>query len=121
MNELTFAKNDVPTTVQSYITGTNGLYGNTEYFMIDRSFAKLRELSLSYTFPKSAFKGFFRSATISLVGRNLLYFAKRKDMDIDSFPSGFNSSDRTATGSSTSVGLQSATTRRFGFNLNLSF
>ncbi|MBD8389358.1 SusC/RagA family TonB-linked outer membrane protein [Dysgonomonas sp. BGC7] len=121
LDELTFAKNDVATTVQSYITGSNGLYGNTEYFMIDRSFAKLRELSLSYTLPKSAFKGFFHSATISLVGRNLLYFAKRKDMDIDSFPSGFNSSDRTATGSQGSIGLQSATTRRFGFNLNLSF
>ena len=120
-DELTFAPNDVATTVQSYITGSNGLYGNTEYFMIDRSFVKLRELSLSYTLPQTAFKGFFRSATISLVGRNLLYFAERKDMDVDSFASGFNSSDRAASGSSGTVGLQSATTRRYGININLSF
>lgn len=120
-DELTFAKNDVATTVQSYITGSNGLYGNTEYFMIDRSFVKLRELSISYTLPQTMFNGFFRSATISLVGRNLLYFAKRKDMDMDSYPSGFNSSDRSASGSSGSVGLQSATTRRYGINVNLSF
>lgn len=120
-DELTFAPNDVSTTVQSYITGSNGLYGNTEYFMVDRSFVKLRELSLSYTLPQTMFKGFFRSATVSLVGRNLLYFAKRKDMDMDSFPSGFNSSDRSASGASGSVGLQSAATRRFGININLSF
>lgn len=121
LNELTFAPNDVPTTVQSYITGNNGLYGNTEYFMISRTFVKLRELSLSYTLPKSAFKGFFKSATVSLVGRNLLYFAKRKDMDLDSYASGFNSSDRSAVGNKGSVGLESATTRRFGINVNLSF
>lgn len=121
IDELTFAKNDVPTTVQSYITGSNGLYGNTEYFMVNRSFVKLREVSISYTLPKKIFNGFFRSASISLVGRNLLYFAARKDMDMDSYPSGFNSSDRTASGSSGSVGLQSATTRRYGINLNLIF
>lgn len=120
-DQLTFAKNDVATTVQSYITGSNGLYGNSEYFMIDRSFVKLRELSISYTLPQTMFKGFFRSATVSLVGRNLLYFAKRKDMDMDSYPSGFNSSDRSASGSPGRVELQSATTRRYGININLSF
>ncbi len=122
MQDLTFAPNDVPVSLQSYITGSNGLSGNTEYFMIDRSFAKLREVSISYSLPtKLLGKGVIRAASFSIVGRNLLYFAARKDMDLDSFASGFNSSDRTASGSQGSVGLQSAVPRRFGFNINLSF
>jgi hypothetical protein len=120
-DELTFARNDVATTVQSYITGSAGLYGNDEYFMVDRSFVKLRELNVSYTLPQTLFNGFFRSVTVSLIGRNLLYFAKRKDMDMDSYPSGFNASDRSASGGPGSVGLQSATTRRYGVNINVSF
>ena len=122
LDELKFAPNDVPVALQSYITGSNGLLGSTEYFMIDRSFAKLREVSIGYTLPQKFLrKGFIRSASISLVGRNLLYFAQRKDMDLDSYASGFNSSDRRASGSKGTVGLQSAVPRRYGFNLNLSF
>ncbi|WP_442590662.1 SusC/RagA family TonB-linked outer membrane protein [Pedobacter sp. AW31-3R] len=121
LNELTFAPNTKAVTVQSYITGTNGLYGNTEYFMVDRSFAKLREMGLSYSLPEKMLrKAFFKSATFSLVGRNLLYFAKRKDMDMDSYASGFNATDRVAQGGKGSTTLQSSTTRSFGFNINLS-
>ncbi|MGJ1261076.1 hypothetical protein [Sphingobacterium spiritivorum] len=122
LDELTFAPNDVPVALQSYITGSNGLQGNTEYFMVDRSFAKLREVSIGYTIPtKWLGKSFVRYASFSIVGRNLLYFAARKDMDMDSFASGFNSSDRAASGSQGSVGLQSAVPRRFGFNINVNF
>ena len=122
LHELSFAPNDVPVSLQSYITGSNGLLGSTEYFMVNRSFAKLREVSIGYTLPARLLsKSFFRSASFSLVGRNLLYFAARKDMDMDSFASGFNSSDRSASGTQGSVGLQSAVPRRFGFNINLSF
>ncbi|MBB5634441.1 TonB-linked SusC/RagA family outer membrane protein [Pedobacter cryoconitis] len=121
LNELTFAPNTKAVTTQSYITGSNGLYGNTEYFMVDRSFAKLREVSLSYSLPEKLLKrSFLKAATIALVGRNLLYFAKRKDMDMDSYASGFNATDRSANGGKGNVGLQSSSTRTIGFNLTLS-
>ncbi|MEI9955506.1 MAG: hypothetical protein WDM90_04165 [Ferruginibacter sp.] len=53
-----------------------------------------------------------------MVGRNLLYFAKRKDMDMDQFTSGYNASDRSLGNGGL---LQSTTGRRFGFNVNVSF
>jgi len=114
-------ENTVATGVQSYLTG--GLKANfDEYFMIDRSFAKLREVTLGYSIPASSFKGgFIKGASFTLVGRNLLYFAKRKDFDIDQYPSGFNSSDRTTGGAAQNGALQSTTARRFGFNVNLTF
>ena len=119
MSELTFARNSTPVTVQSYITN---LYNNTEYFMVDRSFVKLREASLSYSFPKEFLeRTFLRSLSLSIVGRNLLYFAKRKDMDMDSFAAGFNSSDRSAGGAKGNVGLQSTSTRTIGFNVSIGF
>ena len=119
MNQLTFAPNTKAVTVQSYVTN---LYNNTEYFMVDRTFAKLREASLTYSFPQRFLdKTFIRSLSISLIGRNLLYFAKRKDMDMDSYAAGYNSADRSANGAKGSVGLQSTSTRTIGFNLNVGF
>ncbi|WP_233208032.1 hypothetical protein [Siphonobacter sp. BAB-5405] len=52
-----------------------------------------------------------KSASISFVGRNLLYWAEKKDLDVEQFVS---YSDR---GSS----LQTPTTRRYGVNINLIF
>ena len=113
--------NNVATGVQSYLTG--GLKANfDEYFMINRSFAKLREVTLGYTLPASTFKkSIIKGASFTLVGRNLLYFAARKDFDIDQYPSGFNSSDKTTGGAAANGALQSTTARRFGFNVNLTF
>jgi hypothetical protein len=50
-----------------------------------------------------------------------LYFAQRKDFDLDQYASGFNSSDRTTGGAKSNGELQSTTARRYGFNINLSF
>ncbi|QEC79850.1 SusC/RagA family TonB-linked outer membrane protein [Mucilaginibacter ginsenosidivorax] len=116
-DQLTFSANSKPILVQTYLNGT--IKSIDEAWMISRSFAKLREVTLSYTLPQNALKNtFIKSLTFSLVGRNLLYFAARKDFDIDQYASGFNSSDRTTQNNS---GLQSSTTRKYGFNLNLSF
>ena len=53
----------------------------------------------------------FKSATVSLVARNVLYFAKgNKDLDLDQFPG--------MTGYSA---LQTPTMRRYGININLVF
>jgi TonB-linked SusC/RagA family outer membrane protein len=115
--DLTFAPNDVATTVQSYIS--SGIGGNfDEYYMVDRSFVKLRQVQLTYNFP-TLHSRIFKTASVSLVGRNLLYFAARKDFDIEQYAAGFNIADRSAGGASPD--LQSATARRFGFNLNLGF
>jgi TonB-linked SusC/RagA family outer membrane protein len=120
LDELTFAPNVTPITVQGYLNGT--IKTIDESFMFSRSYAKLREVTLGYTFNKTFLqRAGIRTATLSLVGRNLLYFAKRKDFDIDQYASGYNSADRTASGTASNSALQSSTFRRFGFNINLSF
>jgi hypothetical protein len=118
MKDITFAANDVATTVQNFIS--SGIGNVTEYWMTDRSFAKLREVTLGYTLPAKMLSKskYIKAASFSLVGRNLLYFAKRKDIDLDQFASGYNDSDRSLNNGGV---LQSLSGRRFGFNVNLSF
>ena len=114
--DLTFAPNTTSVTVQNYLS--SGIGGNfDEYYFFNRSFAKLRDVTLSYSFPLK--NSFFKSATFSLIGRNLLYFAARKDFDIEQYASGFNVADRSVGG--TNPDLQSVTARRFGFNVNVGF
>jgi len=121
MSALTFAPNTTPVTVQSYIS--SGIAGSfDEYYMISRTYAKLREVTFGYSLPKKMLQGTFISkATFSIVGRNLLYFAARKDIDLDQYASGYNAYDKTLVGGNGSVDLQSQTARRYGFNINLSF
>jgi hypothetical protein len=120
LGQLTFAPNTTATLVQTYLTG--GLKANfDEYFTIDRSFVKLREVVLSYNVPSTKLKGFVKGASFSLVGRNLLYFAARKDFDIDMYASGFNTSDLSTGGAKGNGELQSSTTRKIGININISF
>ncbi|MEI6582280.1 MAG: SusC/RagA family TonB-linked outer membrane protein [Chitinophagia bacterium] len=121
LGSLTFAPNTTSALVQSYLTGN--LKANfDEYFMISRSFAKLREVVFSYNINNPKFgNGLFKTITVSVIGRNLLYFAKRKDFDIDQYASGFNASDLSVGGSAIGADLQSTSTRKFGFNLNFTF
>ncbi|MEO3403329.1 SusC/RagA family TonB-linked outer membrane protein [Mucilaginibacter sp. CAU 1740] len=120
LNELTFAPNTTPITVQSYLNGN--VKSIDEQYMISRSFAKLREVTIGYNLPSKILKGsLIKAASISLVGRNLLYFAARKDFDIDQYASGYNSTDNTTGGAAANGALQSTTARRYGFNLNVTF
>jgi TonB-linked SusC/RagA family outer membrane protein len=120
LSSLTFATNATPTTVQGYLS--SGIGANfDEYYYVDRSFVKLREVTLSYALPAKLLNNKkIKAVTFSLVGRNLLYFAARKDFDIEQYASGFNVADRSAGGTS-STDLQSATSRRYGVNINVSF
>lgn len=109
--DLTFAPNTQVTHVQDYVSK---YYGIDESNIMSKSFAKLREVTIGFDFPQEWLaKTFINKVTVSLVGRNLLYFYKDKrfkDVDLDQY--NFASS-RTA--------LQSPTTRRYGFNLNIVF
>jgi hypothetical protein len=110
-SELQFAPNTQVTHVQDYISK---YYNVDQANLMSKTYAKLREVTLGYSFPADMLKGtFIRKATISLVGRNLIYFYKDKrfkDVDIDQYNT-----------PGTGTGLQSPTTRRYGINLNLTF
>ncbi|WP_217605775.1 SusC/RagA family TonB-linked outer membrane protein [Chitinophaga sp. GbtcB8] len=106
--DMQFAPNTTKTYLQDYIS----IYYNTnEANIISKTFAKLREVVIGYSLPQSILgRTFIRQANISFVGRNLLYFAKNKDIDIEQY-----AGDQ---GTST---LQTPTTRRYGFNVNVTF
>lgn len=106
-DELTYAPNTTKTYLQDYISR---YYAAEQANIISRSYAKLREVTITYNVPAKVLeRSFIRNASVSVVGRNLLYFAEKKDVDIDQFVTGDYSS------------LQSPTLRRYGFNVNLTF
>jgi len=120
--QIQFTPNTQAVTVQSYLS--SGLGSNfDEFYTISRTFAKLREVRLTYNLSQKALgkKPIFRTASVALIGRNLLYFAQRKDFDIDQYTSGFDIQTQSQTGTSSDVTLSSSTSRWFGFNLNLGF
>jgi len=107
-DKLQYAPNTAPTFVQDYISR---VYGTNSAYAISRTYVKLREVVLTYNLPQNILKNtFIKQANISFVGRNLLYFAERSDIDIEQYA-----------GTNGSSGLQTPTTRRFGFNLNINF
>ncbi len=107
-DELTFAPNSTPEFLQDYISR---YYRDEEANLISRTYTKLREVTIGYSLPSKWLDGSFISqATFSLVGRNLLYWAEKKDVDIDQF-GGYEGYSQ----------LQSPTLRRYGFNINVTF
>ncbi|WP_345004269.1 SusC/RagA family TonB-linked outer membrane protein [Snuella lapsa] len=80
----------------------------------DKTFLKLREVSISYRFPKKLLdKTFLSSASISVIGRNLWYWTKDDfygDLDFYTLP--VNSRD---------TDIQLPSQRSFGFNVNFTF
>ncbi|WP_183578411.1 SusC/RagA family TonB-linked outer membrane protein [Mucilaginibacter sp. X5P1] len=83
--------------------------------VFSRTFIKFRQVSLAYKIPKSILRNtFIRSATFSLIGRNLFYIRK----DLPTFDP--EASDSIGTGFGYDSG-GSPTSRTYGFNLNVSF
>jgi TonB-linked SusC/RagA family outer membrane protein len=121
LSQLTFAPNTTVVGVQGYIS--SGLGSNfDEYYMISRSFAKLREATIGYNLPAKMLEGtFIKKASFNIVGRNLLYFAARKDIDLDQYASGYDASTKALVGGSGGSDLASPTARRFGINIHLTF
>ncbi|MFZ0599697.1 MAG: TonB-dependent receptor, partial [Flavobacterium sp.] len=85
-------------------------------FIYDASFVKLREVSITYNFPKNMFENtFLSSASASLVGSNLWIISKNLPYaDPESGLSSGNSSRGYSVGSL-------PTTRDIGFNLTFKF
>jgi len=122
LSQLTFAPNSTYQTVQGYIS--SDISSNfDEYYMISRSYAKLREATIGYNLPAKLLQGtFIKKASFNIVGRNLLYFASRKDIDLDQYASGYDASSKALTGSDNgSIDLSSPTARRYGINIHLTF
>ncbi|MEP6929033.1 MAG: TonB-dependent receptor, partial [Flavobacterium sp.] len=92
------------------------LAGPNKAFIYDASYVKLREVSITYNFPKRLFEGtFINSATFSLLGSNLWIISKNLPFaDPESGLSSGNSSRGYSVGSL-------PTTRDVGFNLTFKF
>ncbi|WP_158656040.1 SusC/RagA family TonB-linked outer membrane protein [Sphingobacterium sp. HMA12] len=87
-----------------FATYTNGI---DESVLYDRTFVKLRELTLSYQVPTTLLrKTPFKTASVSLVGRNLLLWSKVPYMDPDGY---------------SNLQLAEPTVRNIGFNVNFKF
>ena len=115
IDEETGAANTVAVTAQDYYQAIcNANIG--EEFVYDASFIKLRELSLSYTFPKSMLSSLkvVKGLSVSLIARNLWTIMKHTP----------NIDPESAVNASNGQGLELngyPTTRNIGFNVNVKF
>lgn len=110
MKSLTETQNTTKSQVQPFVTRMANVQ---DLDIVKKTYVKLREVTFTYNLPEGIMgkKSFIHKASVSLVGRNLLYFFpnKYKDLDVDQYTQDSGS------------GLQTPTTRSYGFNLNLSF
>ncbi len=110
MKDLTEQANTTKSQVQPFVTRMASI---PDLDIVKKTYTKLREVTITYALPQNLFgkNSFIRAATVSLVGRNLLYFfpGKFKDLDIDQYTQDSGS------------GLQTPTMRNYGFNVNLTF
>lgn len=108
LSELTFKPNTTKQFLQDWVSR---YYNSDEGNLMSRSFGMLREVVIGYSLPSALLERskFIKTASVSLVGRNLLYFAEKKDIDLNQYVSGGGS------------GLQSPSTRRYGVNVSFTF
>jgi hypothetical protein len=110
-DQLQYSPNGQVALVQDYVSK---YYNVDEANLMSKTFTKLREVTFGFDFPKTLLqKTFIQKASVSVYGRNLLYFYKDKhfkDVDLDQYNY-----------ATASTGLQSPTVRSYGLNLNVSF
>ena len=107
-----FVKNDQVTDAMPYFE--NFYYGVDKQNVLDASYVKLREVTLSYTFPQK-WAGPFSNVTVSAFGRNLATWGLDKK--------GFDP-EQASYGSGNIQGIEGGSlpsTRTFGMNLKLQF
>jgi len=100
----TYAPNTTPVNYISFMQSTSGGMSNN-YFYYSGTYLKLREVSLTYTFPEKWIKGICKQASVSLIGNNLFLLSKIPNVDPDA----------------ESDNLQSPSIRSMGVNLNIKF
>ncbi len=107
---LTETTNTSKSLVQPFVYQASSI---SDLTTIKKTYIKLRETTITYKVPADALgkKSIISNASVSLVGRNLLYFFpnKYKDLDVDQYTQDSGS------------GLQTPTTRSYGINVNFSF
>jgi hypothetical protein len=114
------APDGTPNTVKTGGGNTENSFGYkaapNKAFVYDASFVKLREVSITYNFPKSMFENtFINAASLSILGSNLWIISKNLPYaDPESGLSSGNSSRGYSVGSL-------PTTRDIGFNLTFKF
>jgi TonB-linked SusC/RagA family outer membrane protein len=124
MKDLTISKNTTKAQVQPFVTRMASI---PDLDIVKKTYTKLREVAITYKIPSKVFgkKSIISDASVSLVGRNLLYFfpSRFKDLDVDQYSQGSYSvgSNGKFGGISSSSGLQTPTTRSYGINVNFSF
>lgn len=116
-SQVSFSPNKTPVKyVQDYV---NNFYNDPQHTVISKTYAKLREVVIGYSLPKSFVQKLSLSKVdFSLVGRNLLYFFHKgyKDIDVDQYPGRDQSGN-----ANREYNLQTPTTRSLGFNINVVF
>jgi TonB-linked SusC/RagA family outer membrane protein len=117
MKNLSFTPNKTATGwIQDYVSS---FYNDPQHTMVSKTYAKLREVVITYSLPAKLFnKSAISNVSVSLVGRNLLYFFPKAfhDMDVDQYPG-----RDIFGGFSREYNLQTPTTRSYGVNVNIVF
>ena len=111
-----YVENDVKRTAREWHTAYTAGRNIAEGVMFDASFVKLREFQVGYNFPAQVLKKSpFKSATLSIVGRNLALWSNvpHVDPEVMSFTGG------TALPGIEHMSIPSS--RSFGVNLSLKF
>ena len=113
--ELNLVPNDRTATFQDYVVASSNFTGEYTH---SRTFTKLREVVIGMNLPRGlTSKIGVKNGTISLVGRNLLYWGARNDLDVDQYlTSTLLPYDDQGT-----PRLQSPSVRSYGVNLSLTF
>ena len=108
---LQFTPNTTKVFVQDYVSR---YYNVQESNLMSKTFGKLRQVVISYDLPSALLANtFIRKVSVSVIGRNLLYFygdKRFKDVDLDQY-----------NGYVSVTGLQSPSVRSYGLNLNATF
>jgi TonB-linked SusC/RagA family outer membrane protein len=102
--------NDITITAQQYYQGVAGTISTP--FIKDATNFRLRELAIAYSLPVSKWKVPFKTASLSLIGRNLFFLYKKTD--------NFDPEASYSTNNAQGVAFYNLpSTRSIGFSLNL--
>ncbi|GAA5225210.1 SusC/RagA family TonB-linked outer membrane protein [Membranihabitans marinus] len=117
----TYTPNTTPIAYNDIWSYWNDFSGNDAFItrktVVDRTYFKLRQVTLSYTLPPTLFNGLIESAKLAIYGRNLLLWTPKEQYFIDPEISSFG------TGQAGEFGELYGTpsTRDYGVKLSLTF